>query len=376
MIQLLRECPPGFGGVERTAHELATQDQTTDSEVFCIANKLLEPDPLQVSYKRFYLPHLKLGRLRFVLPGFLFWRLLFSSKAVHAHLPSPEVLSLVVIMKIIQPNRCISIHWHAFLEGCLYGFYQMLALCLIRFCNLQVITTSPILRDSLLLQGLFKKRVHILPCCLSEKAELIAQDRVINHQSASTYSSAVNSIFRVVCIGRLDTYKRIDWVINALSLCGPGYSLSVVGMGPHRVYLEELAAKKFDSKDQYFFYGALCEEQKFDILSCADLLVLPSNSSHEAFGIVQLEAMACGVPSLALHCRDSGTSWVSNLASLPKWDDPSPDALAQILMLLNFDRVKHQNACQEAFNKYQSEFNRKIWKLKRDFVFNSFICSV
>ena len=115
MIQLLRECPPGFGVVERTAHELATQDQSTDSEVFCIANKLLEPDPLQVSYRRFFLPHLKLGRVRFLLPGFLFWRLLFSSKAVHAHLPSPEVLYLVVIMKIIQPNRCISIHWHAFL---------------------------------------------------------------------------------------------------------------------------------------------------------------------------------------------------------------------------------------------------------------------
>ena len=114
MIQLLRECPPGYGGVERTAHELAIQDASTDSEVFCIANKLLEPDPLQVSYRRFYLPHLKLGRLRFVIPGALFCKLLFSSKAVHAHLPSPEVLSLIMIMKIIQPNRCISIlFWRA-----------------------------------------------------------------------------------------------------------------------------------------------------------------------------------------------------------------------------------------------------------------------
>ena len=86
--------------------------------------------------------------------------------------------------------------------------------------------------------------------------------------------------------------------------------------------------------------------------------------------------MACGVPSLALHCKDSGASWVSNLASLPIWDDPSPDALAKIIMLLNFDRVKHQNACQEAFNKYQSQFNRNIWKLKCDFVFNSIISSV
>lgn len=377
MIQLLRECPPGFGGVERTAHELATQDQSTDSEVFCIANKLLEPDPLQVSYRRFFLPHLKLGRVRFLLPGFLFWRLLFSSKAVHAHLPSPEVLSLVVIMKIIQPNRCISIHWHAFLEGYLYGLYQFLALYLIRVCNLRVITTSPILSDLLLLRGLNKEWVHILPCCLSDKAELMAaQGRVVKRNSASTNLPIVSSTFRVVCIGRLDTYKRIDWVINALSLCGPGYLLSVVGVGPQRAYLENLAAKKLDSKDQYFFYGALCEEQKFDLLYSADLLVLAFNSSHEAFGIVQLEAMACGVPSLALHCKDSGASWVSNLASLPIWDDPSPDALAKIIMLLNFDRVKHQNACQEAFNKYQSQFNRNIWKLKCDFVFNSIISSV
>lgn len=377
MIQLLRECPPGYGGVERTAHELAIQDASTDSEVFCIANKLLEPDPLQVSYRRFYLPHLKLGRLRFVIPGALFCKLLFSSKAVHAHLPSPEVLSLIMIMKIIQPNRCISIHWHALLEGHLYGLYQFLALCLARFCNLQVIATSPILRDLLLLRGLHKERVHILPCCLSEEAELMAaQYRAVKLHSASTNLSRASSIFRVVCIGRLDTYKRIDWVINALNLCGPGYLLSVVGVGPNRVYLEDLAAKKFESKDQYFFYGAICEEQKFDLLSCADLLVLASNSSHEAFGIVQLEAMACGVPSLALQCTDSGTSWVSNLASLPRWDKPAPEALAQILMLLNFDRVRHQNACHEAFNKYQSQFNRNIWKSQRDFVFNSINYSV
>ena len=62
-VQILREWPPGFGGVERVAHELA---QVWGGTVFILDAQpqlRLVPDPLPVSYPRQRLPRFQLGRL-------------------------------------------------------------------------------------------------------------------------------------------------------------------------------------------------------------------------------------------------------------------------------------------------------------------------
>ena len=64
---------------------------------------------------------------------------------------------------------------------------------------------------------------------------------------------------------------------------------------------ELLLSKKFGS---VHFYGRLAERQKLDHLKDADVLLLPSESSNEAFGIVQLEAMASGLPALSFLACD------------------------------------------------------------------------
>ena len=54
--QLIREWPPGFGGVERVAHELAS---VWGGEVFSfdVQNKAgFSDDPMLVSYRRIKLP--------------------------------------------------------------------------------------------------------------------------------------------------------------------------------------------------------------------------------------------------------------------------------------------------------------------------------
>lgn len=70
--------------------------------------------------------------------------------------------------------------------------------------------------------------------------------------------------------------------------------LVLIGDGPDRGKVQQTAEAE-GVRDRVVFLGK--QESVAEILSCADLFLLPSES--EAFGLVALEAMACGVPVVA-----------------------------------------------------------------------------
>ena len=96
-VQLLREWPPGYGGVERVAHELALVWGGCVYSFDAQPQRRFESDPLPVSYDRVRLPRLTLGRLLVPLPSRRMCRLLVSSQPLHGHLPSPGVLALLLL---------------------------------------------------------------------------------------------------------------------------------------------------------------------------------------------------------------------------------------------------------------------------------------
>jgi L-malate glycosyltransferase len=72
--------------------------------------------------------------------------------------------------------------------------------------------------------------------------------------------------------------------------------LILIGDGPDRT-LAEQAAEEERVADRVVFLGK--QESVAELLACADLFLLPS--ALEAFGLVALEAMACGVPVVATN---------------------------------------------------------------------------
>ena len=60
-------------------------------------------------------------------------------------------------------------------------------------------------------------------------------------------------------------------------------------------------AQNLDLNEHVHFLGQVEEAEKFRILAMSDLYV--STSQHEGFGLVFLEAMACGLPVV---CYDHG----------------------------------------------------------------------
>lgn len=108
-------------------------------------------------------------------------------------------------------------------------------------------------------------------------------------------------------VGRLVQYKGLDVFLRAL----PGLEAEtvVIGDGPMRPSLEALA-RELGIADRVRFMGEVSNDELLAWYQACGALVLPSVSRQEAFGIVQLEAMACGRPVVSTDLP-TGVSWVN-----------------------------------------------------------------
>jgi N-acetyl-alpha-D-glucosaminyl L-malate synthase BshA len=90
--------------------------------------------------------------------------------------------------------------------------------------------------------------------------------------------------------------KRVTDVIRIFDIVQKEIpsKLVLIGDGPDRFECERLA-RQLDISDKVKFLGK--QDGLVEILSCADLFLIPSQS--ESFGLAALEAMACGLPVIS-----------------------------------------------------------------------------
>jgi len=100
----------------------------------------------------------------------------------------------------------------------------------------------------------------------------------------------------ILCAGRLEAYKRVDEVIDAMVHLRTGFVLEVCGDGPERAALEAHAID-LGLADSVRFRGRVSDIELASAIRSAAAVV--SMSEHEAQGIVLLEAAAAGTPSVA-----------------------------------------------------------------------------
>lgn len=141
--------------------------------------------------------------------------------------------------------------------------------------------------------------------------------------------------FLLFGLGRHVYYKGFEFLIRALASV-PGARLALGGQGPLTAELRRVA-REAGVGERVEFVGRIPDRELPAWYHACDVFCLPSVEPAEAFGIVQVEAMACGKPVLCCQLGN-GVNWVNRDGetglAVPVAD---PAALAAALTRLHGD---------------------------------------
>jgi glycosyltransferase involved in cell wall biosynthesis len=174
----------------------------------------------------------------------------------------------------------------------------------------------------------------------------------------------VNLLF----VGGLDSahyFKGLNILLPALTkLRLKNWQLTIVGDGDRRADYEKQGAELNLSR-HLKFVGRLSEEELIRTYQNSDLFILPSINSHEAFGLVLTEAMACGVPVIASDLPGVRTVFRPEIDGLLVKPHDRDDLAAKIAALIGNEprrRAYGQAARAYALRNYSLETTKRLLK--------------
>ncbi|QKQ74959.1 glycosyltransferase family 4 protein [Nostoc sp. TCL240-02] len=158
-------------------------------------------------------------------------------------------------------------------------------------------TISRYSRDrACLANDLNPKMVEMMPCAIDgDKFTPGSKQPEFVQKYGLTGSKVLMTVAR---LWSGDIYKGVDVTIRALPQIAqvfPEVKYLVIGRGDDQPRLAQLAAY-LGVSDRVVFAGFVATEELMEHYRLADAYIMPS---QEGFGIVYLEAMACGVPVLS-----------------------------------------------------------------------------
>jgi rhamnosyl/mannosyltransferase len=156
-------------------------------------------------------------------------------------------------------------------------------------------------------------------------------------------------------VGRLRHYKGVNVLIEAMGQL-PEATALIVGIGPLAAEWRQ-QAQAAGLLDRVHFLGEQPDAAVAALYHAADIFVLPSTNRAETFGLVQLEAMACGRPIICTELG-TGTSYVNRHGVTGLVVPPNdPAALAAAARQLLADPQLRERMGAAGRQRAQSEFS-------------------
>lgn len=239
-----------------------------------------------------------LGLVRFLKGAHLQFDLL------HLHVPNPV---FCVALAIAKPKLPLITTYHSDIVN------QKFARVPFHFVENRVfakvskfiVATREYATTSLVLKP-YQSRIEIIPFGLDLQPYLVPSQKAIEFRDKLLAIAGGLPLW--LCVGRMVYYKGFEFAVRALANCRG--KLMFVGSGPLKTTLEQVAAN-LGVADRIDWYDGLSDDELVGAYHAATALWFPSIMRSEAFGLVQVEAMACGCPVINTDIEGSGVPAVS-----------------------------------------------------------------
>jgi glycosyltransferase involved in cell wall biosynthesis len=264
---------------------------------------------------------------------------------VHIHLPNPTAV-LAYLMSGYRGCLVVTYHSDIVKQKVLGRMFAPLLYAALRRSAAIIATSTNYLATSPVLQA-FRDRCHVIPYGIDT-----IQFEHCDPDAVSGIRARLGERL-VVSVGRLVYYKGLEYLIRAMA--DVRGKLVIVGDGPLRGKLERLTAQ-LGLAEKVIFAGVIDNADLLSYYHAAALFVLASVARSEAFGLVQIEAMAAGLPVVNTSL-DSGVPFVSVHEETGLTVPPAePQALASAINRLLDDSNLRQRFSRAAVLRARREF--------------------
>jgi glycosyltransferase involved in cell wall biosynthesis len=218
----------------------------------------------------------------------------------------------------------------------LLGAYVYLAESLIplgyRKTNFAVLSESS--KKDVVALGVPEERIWIIPPCVN-----------LSRYTPATEPPRGRPL--IIHVGRLKRYKSVHHLLGAADILkrkNVDFEVAIVGTGDDLSRLKKMS-KKLALGDSVRFLGWISEDEKIRLYRRATLAV--ENSVKEGWGIIVIEANACGVPAVAARSPGLVDSVVDNETGL-LYEYGNVEDLADKLESLLRDRNRRERMAAKA----------------------------
>ncbi|WP_440467608.1 glycosyltransferase [Pseudomonas sp. YH-1] len=331
---------PLTGGIETAVKQYAHwyQESGHDVTVLCCApSRSLRSRTELIDGVR-VLRAASLGNLWSVPLSFaFFWHFLLKARnadITHINLQFPSAsLAMSLLNWLIRGKTVVSYHCDVYRQRYLKRVTYLFDRIAVRKADL-VITGSPALREHSEVLGAIHRDIQAVPYTVN----LPYIDECLSRPPEHTLPEHFMQEGYCVFFGRLVSYKgteSLDTAFRLLMQRGEHVNLAIFGIGPEEQRFWRLA-EEFPQR-VHFINAFVSDTDKYYLIRNSKMFLFPSVYYSEAFGIAQLDAMACARP--IVNCwLQTGVNWVAPDGEAAITVEPgNADKLADAILTLHND---------------------------------------
>lgn len=255
---------------------------------------------------------------------------------VHAHWLIPQGLIGVFLKKKYNLPLIVTIHGSD-LFPLKNAFFKKIQKNVVS--NANIITVNSKIAEQELLSRFPKarKKIKIIPMGIDTK--------IFNPKKVKDNFRRYKDNKIILFVGRLNEQKGVEYLIRAMpSIISKikNVKLLIIGEGNYRIYLEKIT-NELNLNNHIEFLGSKNHEELVNYYNLADVFVLPAVTSKigtEAFGLVLIEAMACG--TCVIGSSSGGIKYIikDNVNGFIFQEKNSEELANKIVKVLTDDRLR------------------------------------